>query len=95
MISGFVGILEIVSIFVRPVSLGLRLTANMIGGHLIVEMLLDVYLMLTLMVIYCPGFSSIVYFLLFLVPISLSIFMNYVLLLSKHTFSSYTSNLLT
>ena len=69
-VSGFVGVLEIVSVLIRPFSLGLRLTANMVGGHLIVEMLLEVYLMLTLMLIYVPGIESIVYFGLYLIPLA-------------------------
>lgn len=69
MVSGFVGMLEITSVLIRPLSLGLRLTANMIGGHLIVEMLLDGYIGASLFFLDAPSFTSFIFLLGGLLPV--------------------------
>jgi ATP synthase subunit 6 len=74
MVSGFVGMLELMSVLIRPISLGLRLTANMVGGHLIVELLLEVFLLFSNMVIYTPNLTSFVLFFIALVPVAVIYF---------------------
>lgn len=90
MMSGFVGLLEIVSILIRPVSLGLRLTANMVGGHIIVHNAIEAHYHFIMSFVEAPSVSE----MLGLALTSVPLFVLYAYEITVAFIQSYVFNLL-
>lgn len=74
-------IIETISLFIRPLALGVRLTANLTAGHLLMQLIATAALVLTSSMPVLGGLISILLFLLTLLEIAVAIIQAYVFVL--------------
>nr|YP_003331307.1 ATP synthase F0 subunit 6 [Bajacalifornia megalops]BAI50200.1 ATPase subunits 6 [Bajacalifornia megalops] len=74
-------IIETISLFIRPLALGVRLTANLTAGHLLIQLIATAAFVLLPMMPTVAGLTAIVLFLLTLLEVAVAMIQAYVFVL--------------
>lgn len=74
-------IIETISLFIRPLALGVRLTANLTAGHLLIQLIATATFVLTPLMPFVSVLTIILLFLLSLLEIAVAIIQAYVFVL--------------
>lgn len=74
-------IIETISLFIRPLALGVRLTANLTAGHLLIQLIATATFMLITIIPAVALLTSIILFLLTILEVAVAIIQAYVFVL--------------
>lgn len=74
-------IIETISLFIRPIALGVRLTANLTAGHLLIQLISTGFLVLITMYPTVAAFTGVLLLLLSLLEVAVAIIQAYVFVL--------------